>query len=306
MRKLKIFTIIIGISILITGGTAFAVPYALNFDPDAAGADFDTQAIYGWDLEAYAEDFIPGVGGPFDIVTRLSLGPDDILNNMDTFTESFTVDVLRGLNGPPVYPAFGPAYGEGVNPTANLFIDIDLSGIIANYDSGGPGPTTAANAATALADDTFTTDFKDGSARMYVDANNNFDYDAGETTVSTYSFDDATPFLFVPSVFAGEASIVSFAFKVESLNPAYFSQAPGFPDPFDLVANDWLLTLAQGGVELARVIGDETTDPDQILFGFAETGFDARFDAVPEPTTITLMGIGLLGLAWMGRKKLFK
>lgn len=302
-----LFFIVTG-TLFLCASSAFAVPYAVNFDPDADGTAFNTQTIWGWDLESVAEAQLPSGGATYDIITYQSLGSDNILNDDDTFTESTTVDVSNGLDSPLTsYSGIAPIYGELASPTANLFIDISLSGYVANYSNGGDGDTTASNAATNIGNDSYDSVFTGGNATMYVDTGTaNKDYDSGETKVAEFSFSQGDDFSLDSSVFGGGSDTIGISFETTSMNTDYFSQASGFADPQDLIGSGFLFAVTQGSASLSSFEGDDSTDPDQIVIGFQETGFDAKFNQVPEPTTLLLFGTGLLGLAAFGRKKFIK
>lgn len=303
MKKL---TVLVGAvaSIFIMSGMALAVPYAVNFDADAAGTWYSSQTIYGWDLEAVAKESIGG--NLVDIVTHQQLGADGILNDGDTFYENITVAVWAGLGAPTAYASLTPGY-LGFPPTvpsASLYIDIALDGYIAGVST--PMDVTASNPGDILLS-SFTSIFTNGSATMYVDANNNMTYDLGEALVGTFDLAQAGNFIIVPSVFSGAAATIDYAFQATYFNPAYFSNAPGFPDFQNMIAQGFLITLTQGGVAYSGLVaGNTAVDPDQIVLGWQETGFDAKFDAIPEPSTILLLGCGLIGIAAIGRKKLTK
>jgi len=291
-------------SILMISGMVVAAPYAVNFDADAAGTIYGVQTIYGWDLEAISKQSING--NLVDIVTHQQLGADGILNNFDTFYENITVAVLGGLGPPTAYQSLIPGYlgFPPIVPSASLYIDIALGGHVIGVSS--PVAVTASNPQDILLS-SFTSIFTSGSATMYVDANNNMSYDVGETIVAEFNLAKAGNFIIVPSVFSQAAATIDYGFEATYFNPSYFSNAPGFPDFQQTIAKGFLITLTQGGVAYSGLVaGDTSVDPDEILLGWQETGFDAKFDIVPEPSTILLLGLGLVGVAAIGRKKLAK
>lgn len=319
MKKLGLILVSFGFAILLAGN-AQAVPYAVNFDADAAGTTYGVQTIFGWDLEAFATETIPvadnvtifgnGTGQLVDIVTHQQLdGPNagnvsGVLGNGDLFYENLTIQVLNGLGAPPTYAALPNGY-EGfppIVPPANLYIDLALNGFITGYSDGGT-PTTASTP-LSITDDTYTSIFSSGAASMYTDNNGDQIYNAGDVLVASFSLVGAGPFILTPSIFAGAGAQISFGFDTSYTNPAYFSLAPGYPDWFNYVNSGFLLTLTQGGVAVVGQFGGDTgPNPDEILIAFQETGFDAKFDAIPEPTSMLLLGTGLAGLAGIGRRR---
>lgn len=324
MRKIGILFCSM-VAVLMIASGAIAVPYPLQFDADAAGGIYVPETIWGWDLEAVAKQNIPvangttifgnGTGALVDFVTHQQLGADNILSNGDTFYEAITVNVLNGLGAPPAYnPVRANAPGPGgyyngfppIVPSANLYIDLMLGGAIANYVQGGVGPTNATNP-LRITDDSFVSIFGAGGASMYVDMNANKTFDGADIPVALFNLFAAGPFVLVPSVFNGAAATVDFAFQTMAINPAYFSNAPGYPDFLDAILNGFHFTLTQGGVAIIGQIGGLTApEPDEILLAWQETGFDAKFDVIPEPATMLLLGSGLVGLAGFGKKRLFR
>ncbi len=174
-----------------------------------------------------------------------------------------------------------------------------LDGDISNYDSGADGMDTTASQYYGVFDDSFTANFLGGSGTMM----------HGAITVASFSFLSGTSFELEPGVFSGGSSDIQLGFVFDSINSDYFSTAPGMTDIDTMVGSHWLITLAQGSI--AFLDGAGAYDPEaggdsvnnEILLGFQETGLDAKFQAVPEPGTILLFGLGLLGLAGYTRKR---
>ena len=86
------------------------------------------------------------------------------------------------------------------------------------------------------------------------------------------------------------------------LDPDYFG-----PDEQDYANKGWLLSLVGGRIEQNGLWFLPTEeDLQQLLISWDNTGFVAEFKVVPEPSTIILLGAGLLGLLGLNRKKIFK
>ena len=69
------------------------------------------------------------------------------------------------------------------------------------------------------------------------------------------------------------------------------------------------LGIVDNGVLLTLQLSGGITDAEFAALGgtsVVEWGSDAAFSKVPEPSSILLLGFGLLGLAGFGRKKLFR
>jgi hypothetical protein len=303
-RKMKKISYLFMVFIFLLVGSSSAMAYSVMFDPDASGTTYANEQVYGWDLEAYQDASVNGL--TVDFATHQTLGADGILNDYDPFYESFTISVLNGLNstlggtGMQNYGGFPPTV-----PSANVYLDVEFSGVIVNYSNGLDGLNTTAADFENILDDSYYSNFTTGFGTMYIDNDNNQNLSVGDVNLATFSLNDSAPVVLVPSVFTGVGAAISFDFEFDSINSTYFSTAPGEMDPQTLIGKNWLFALTQGGIAGidGALIGDEAADPDEIIIGFNETGFDSRLAVVPEPSTFILLGAGIVGLAFYRRKK---
>lgn len=288
---------------LFVAGSVYAIPYSVNFDPDGTGAQYSSKEIWGFDTEGIIQYAVGSTLVNSSTWIEQDLGLDGILGNGDTFTEKFTTLVLNGYNS--AYAGQTPVYwGDDQD---DLKIDINLAGYISGYNAGAGGTTTRINYWN-IANDSYYTNMNAGTAAMYVDMNENNIYDGGDTLAANFSFANAAPAFLGSNVWPGSTGSANFsvAFKLDSYNTDFWTDG-SFPTPLaDLVAAGFVFTYNEGSAKALGIAGNPTSPDNKIILGFDDNGIDIKFDAVPEPATMLLFGIGLLGLAGVSRKKSIK
>jgi hypothetical protein len=198
-----------------------------------------------------------------------SSGPILTTQNATTgvFNEKFTVIVNNGYLDDGL-PTPNNTPNPYFNPP-NMKVDLDLSGQYVN-DS--------------------TIFFTGGTARMY----------EGINEIATFTLNSALISAITGGLLQDLFSMkIDFSFIFDTVNPAYWGAAEQ-----DLVGKDFLLAVVGGRIDRSTITGpDQNND---YLISWAFPGARMEFEAVPEPSTILLLGSGLLGVALLGRRKFFK
>ncbi|RQW85128.1 MAG: PEP-CTERM sorting domain-containing protein [Geobacter sp.] len=133
--------------------------------------------------------------------------------------------------------------------------------------------------------------FTGGSATMY-DATNQ---------IATFDFDSALISQLSGSLLQDEnlGMKIDFAFEFLTVNPNYWG-----PVEQELVGKKWLLSVVGGRIDQSSIDYNANNNEYEIAWVFP--GARMEFEAVPEPSTILLLGSGLLGVALFGRRKFAK
>jgi len=222
-----------------------------------------------------------------------NLGADNILGNGDTFTESFRLDMLSAQLGGTTtagYSAFGQSLG---------YVDVVLSGNIDNYSNGGDGDTTATTG--NIGNDVFDINVLGGSINFFYDP----DFTPG--TVDDVNFATGSNITGGATAFSFENTTATQAIGIEFDFTALLA---GYM--FDLGGNDLNAKIAlnlvagfgDGSVTILGGAGGVTGGDGNHFLGLtvADNGTTMQVE-VPEPASIALLGLGLLGFGAVSRKK---
>lgn len=252
--------------------------YSIMFD---GSGESDYKAIDNLELGSYSSydsriDALSGESGIADIFTYQTGIPG-------SFTESFTLQIVRGVRSS--FPSQSYNYD-------NLFVDIVLSGFY-NSDSNIV--------------------FNTGSAIMYKESDDlsiptNFaKYDAADDSIASLVLQYALPTDLDGSLLGanGLSMTINAAFEFLSINGDYWGEY----EVNTLFPNGWLLALTQNTISQEGIWAfDAQGNPvsplasNDIVIAWSQTGGEARF-MTPEPSSVLLLGLGMLGIVGFGRKR---
>lgn len=309
MKKL-IITILFSLFLC---GSAYALPLGLNFDPDGDSTTSDEHEIYGFDLQILnSQDpdnpiTVNTLDNYVTIVTHqyLDQGTAGVLDNGDEFEEDLWYSLVHGLNstGTAAADATGDGAPDSLFLTKNydLGMEVHLEGYIDNYVNGGVGDTTVTNV-DGLATDKYDSIYTDGIAK-FIDYTTN-------TVFATLKLTSADLFEFTGSDYGATADL---HFEFVWIDPTIdYDYWPNNAQLSSLIGQGFVLALGKDEVQgvingsdniWAAADGNGDGDDDHLVLGFTAESGAILFNVVPEPTTILLFGIGLLGFASIGRKR---
>ncbi len=292
MKKFILVVLAIGM----TAGPAFALSWSWDMSV-TGGYTASGNTVVGDEL------FFPldvTTSGGSTVVQSLLGGADDsILDDFDTFTDFGSVTVLSTNTQffPPNEENIDFEYTGGLDAKAYIVFE-GLAGYIFDHDDGGTPTTDAAS----IVDDTFKLQFTPGAGSISFYLDTNTDPTDGpalklaELTLLQGYGTSPIPIVGVPEgnfgIIAGFTSVLDdFWFLEDGTEFGDWMDKYGIPSIF---ASSFNL----GATAVNIFDGD---NGDIVLQVVNEGSF--VITAVPEPSTIILLGAGLLGLGFIARRK---
>lgn len=323
-KKIKL-ALLAFMGIFLLTNMAYSFEIGVSFDNTGSGANYDYD-LYGFSYDQYGslaanegqdtKDMTNILDNnnliEVDIITEQSFthtGDTDptILGDGDIFREtiSFSVQDSLWFDG----SSYSLLDDLSNDDAYQINMEIYLEGHITDYsNSAGDVDLNDSNTYENIQDATYTSVFDDGSVTMYNDANSNGIQDGTEDTIALFNFVAGDDINLTPTVFAGGTvgSAIAYAFEWDYANPLYWEDALFDPTGTllsDLIFLDLAFASTTDNITGIDALGFDSTN-ETLLIPFAAAGGDAVLSAIPEPTTILLFGIGLIGLAGASRRKI--
>jgi hypothetical protein len=299
MRK-KLIGFLLSILFVFTiAGSANALPWSWDF---TAVGDGTTLGYVGSPVGSSIVNFNNFMGVinrnavPTQIVQSFTGGADDtVLDNGDTFSEFGFIETIN-------IDANAAFFADANGRKDAVYIEFsNLSGYITDYDAGSNAPTTLANYSTNFADDSFNLHFLPGlgTIKMYLDQD--VATTGGITELASFTLLNGAGTS--PDFFLGQAAEGQFGIQlgVASVAPGFWKLADG--TSFE----DWMNTYGIPSIffesfNLGATFKSVSDNGSDLLINVFNHG-DFQMSAVPEPTTLILVGFGLLGLAGITRRR---
>jgi len=266
----------------------------IGFDLDGAGTLFGPNGMPG--NTTPIADFQGAAVSAYTI--NVSLGADKTLGNGDTFSEAFTLNLNNARNAAHTNIE---SYVSGLS--SKFYIDVALTGTISNYNSGADAATgvnAAGDVVNTLGDDIFTIAFTGTSMTAYYDpdaVHGNAD-DVNIATLAVigggadaFSFENPTA-----------TSDLGVTMLFTSMKPGVWFESDFATDLSTFVPLHVVLGLADSSVNLLPPVTG-SNPPPALHVQVADNGTTAQISVVPEPSTIMLLGFGLIGMAGVASRR---
>ncbi|MDN4501793.1 PEP-CTERM sorting domain-containing protein [Alteromonadaceae bacterium BrNp21-10] len=277
LRSIMSATLALSMSAIVQAGP-------IEFDPEQ---DSVTITVDNFGLSLFPKD-------PYEVKQYFHGGADDTkLDSGDLFTESFTYNFNTTTDN----------VGSDDNIFLNsLLFSFDLTGFISDvtYGSGGAPTLGDPDFLTDFKATSFTTNFTASANAMTVTYNGDiigqFDLLAGVST---------QPVALSGSVVSGFALEFAFNEAWYTGNQAVFENVwkDEFGAPLDPTATFALATGSAGPTgnpfNPGLILNDGNTYASVAVL---DNGTTLKFEQVPEPTSLAIIGLGLLGLAGMRKR----
>jgi len=285
MKKLTIKNALVATSLLMSSA---AMADFVSFDVDGTGTSHTPRSLFQFNLTTLAP-FDSAVQSAVDNVVQ-DLGSDGIMNSGDGFTESlnYRVPNAQFLDG---FQSFNDEGGSAGFYTVKM----DLVGHIDNFmQNGASDITTDSSTWGAMSVATFDVIFDFADSALELTWNNT------DTSLSTIvgvwdvlggGADQVGP------ATGGQDFILALAFD-EATSDDHFFSSDGASISDSIVLNQAFGT----GAALAHPIGITSTTGNVLNISSTAGNATMRF-SVPEPTSIAILGLGLLGLVGARRRK---
>lgn len=275
-------------------GTANAVP--IYWDLEGTGFSATGGTVVG-SIVNYPLDMT--TSGYSQITQSLTGGTDDtILDEGDTFSEFGAVTVLSA-NTSSTEKAI---LFDGGNSTAYVVFS-GLTGSIYNYNDGG----TPTSDASGITDDTFQFTFDPGvgSIDFYLETDDDLDPTTNATHLASLTLlegEGYSPFDVGGTFPEGDISL-SAGFTWVKDDFWFLEQGLTDIDFNDFMDTYGIPSIFATSFNLGATLQSDPQDVNgDILISVTNEG-SFIFSAVPEPTTMVLFGIGLLGFASISRRR---